>query len=338
MKGLISGLCLCLALGSGCSDYQVTQPISKTSLLPKIVEDYIPSSNALLETDSNGMKRYESKIISKVLTPGLSKAQQGITRHKDGTFYMSENAIENNEFVSNIYHIDKDFTKVLHSFKIKRADFPLWSNTYKPHLGQIAFNYDDGMLYVPIMDTTNDPFKTAFLRFDSDLNFEGWIDTSGFSPYIDGIAFDGDYIWIDYSILCRFNWKEMFDWENYKLKSPSDSWDWTRYDRDHSIFSTAQGLQIRDDNIYIVPECDPVSKRTKEGYTGIAVYKISELISRPPVGERIVNYPETVHYFELPEKGLADHEAFSFIADNLVIISSAADGGGSLWFLDISKN
>lgn len=312
-------LILALTL-TGCTALTTTTPIEESSLI---------------EVDSNGTARHSVNIMEVIPTPGDSRAQQGITRHPDGSYFMSQNKHENNKTVSYLFHVSSDLGSVVSQFKIIPEEFTLWDNNYRTHLGQIAINPDDGYLYVPIMDTAAGSPRTGLLRFDTDLNFLGWIDTTSFSPYIDALAFDGEYIWIDYSILCRFKWAGVFDWENKKLTSPSSQWEWTRFDRDTDRFSTSQGMQVRDGKIYLVPECDPVTNRTEKGYTGIAVYDISSLIERPKSGDKIVNYPQKVHYFELPEDNYADHEAFDFISDTRVIISSARGNGDTLWVLQI---
>jgi len=305
MINLISTAAITIMIITGCG-----QP-TKMTIDNAIIQ---PTETSIYSSDS--VEIYQPKTL-----PGNAHAQQGTCIMPDGKFLFTENFDEAGRHKSRISIVSPDLKTVLFE-KVIDADLPLWSQPYSTHVGQPAFRVEDGFIYMFVMDlsTPYDRRRTGILKFNTALQFQRFIDLSGTFTYLDAIAFQSGRIWLDYGVICSLDFNELLRTERVI--------DWVKYDYDTSTYSISQGLQIKDGKLYAVPECDPETPRTKPGKMGLIVYDLASLRPRTS-GNKIINNPERNIYFELPEKGKADHEAMDFVLgkSNEFWISSAADGG-----------
>ena len=76
----------------------------------------------------------------------------------------------------------------------------------------------------------------------------------------------------------------------------------------------SQGIQVRDNKLYYVPENDEENSRTLTNYRGLAVFDIPSLKERIDFEDEgeLKNYPKKLFRFQIPLNS-ADHEAMDFI-------------------------
>lgn len=286
------------------------------------------------------------RVFSPKLLPTNGHAQQGVCVLPDGKLAVTENYDVLNTAVvhrSRISIVSADLTETIRYKEIIR-DVEIWSGVtnYNIHLGQINYHVGENRLYVFVMNTAvpqGAPNRSALLQLDLNLNITNKWDLSSIFPYVDGLAFDEqrDKFYLDYGVLIEVNFT------NFK-SNPSGSPSFLqrkKFDYRTDLFSTSQGLQVKDGYLYAVPENDSESYRTKAGYTGVIRYKISDLVKRPydPIAEdqKIKNMPTDVFYLALPSPDNIDLEAMSFLVgkDKEFYISTAANAGDRLWKVQI---
>lgn len=282
----------------------------------------------VIETDEHGTVHIKPVIEDIVTLPGLARAQQGTMTHPNGFYYFTENKGTNDTRVSTIYKVSSDLTEVISSFSITAADLPLWddvSGNYHSHMGQASYNPEDGFIYVSFMDTASN--RTALLQFCENTQFQRFYDWSHISPYFDAIAFQDDLFWFDYGVVSHINF------DKFKAGFNEVNIEWTKYDVDHDLINTSQGIQVRDNKLYYVPENDPHTNKTLPDYRGVAVFNIPSMNARENINvNQGANYPEKLYRFQIPADG-ADHEAMDFVlgSTNEFYISTAQDGGATLY-------
>lgn len=285
-----------------------------------------------LGTDKFGTEFYEPVMGDTIIMPENVRAQQGIMTHPNGYYYVTENKIVDNKWVSTIYKLTSDLQRKISSFSITGADLPLWGGTrdYWSHMGQANYNPVDGFIYVSFMDTKN--WKTALLSFSSELVFNRFYDMSNFTNYLDAIAFQDNLFWYDRGVL------EYFDFQRFKEGQSKQEISHTRYDVDHSLMFVSQGIQVRDNKLYYVPENDEENSRTLLNYRGLAVFDIPSLKERIDfdVEGLLKNYPKKLFRFQIPLEA-ADHEAMDFVLGSSTefYISTAQDGGKKIYKIRI---
>lgn len=287
-----------------------------------------------LGSDAHGTQFIEAIKEDVISLPGMARAQQGIMSNPNGYYYTTENKGGGVTRVSTIYKLNSSLSEVVASFSITAADLPLWdgvSGNYHSHFGQAAYNEEDEHIYVTIMDTGSK--KSGLLEFDEDTQFVAFYDWSRISPYFDSIAFRGDELWFDYGVVSHISLSK------FKAGNNTSNIDWTKYDVDHSLMNTSQGIRVVGDKFYYVPENDPNplnapnNDKTLPDYRGVAVFNISSMNARVDInvpGE--LSYPEKLYRFQIPETG-ADHEAMDFVIGSTTefYISTAADSGENVY-------
>ena len=275
-------------------------------------------------------------------------SDQGVLSTKEGYFLVSN--FDKNQTTGTIYKLDKDFRKILTEVSLVDSELNLWNDKeYNLHLGQTTFNKIDQRIYISVMDISTPYLKllmgelqgiirqkselynrrTALISFDLNLQDFRWYDWSSISSYFDTIHFEDCKLWFDCGYLGVLDFKEF-------IENPSNL-KVIKFDINRKKISKAQGLKIKNNTLYYIPEYDNVSKRTKNEYLGINLFDITKLLERKGI-LKVNNNPEIVYRFQIP-KIYGDYEAMDFIigSNQKILIDSGAssDAGKNLYQLQL---
>ena len=186
-------------------------------------------------------------------------------------------------------------------------------DTYEPHLGSLAFNSEDGHIYVTVLDLASR--RTGLVKVSLDpFRVGSTLRTPQFT-YLDAIEFHAGWIYLPYDrVIGRMRWSEDGpDPATFRTFYIAPPW------------GIAQTIRIRNGKLYLVPE----NGGTPDEYEGIAVFALDRLIpSRPD--RKLLNFPEYYYRIPLP-LGDPDNEGLDLSPEDPSIAYATSAHGDTVW-------
>lgn len=310
--------------------------------------------NIFFQAEESNLAIINSNIVKKILVPKGFYAQQGITSDKKNFYYSSLNTSNQKNRISKIFKLNNDLSRIESEFILDPTDIKIWgTNKYEPHLGQVAIDHDNDLIYVPLMDVSTPKYKmiigkifgfifgkpevygkkSALLILDDDLKLISYIDWSRISSYVDAIDINNGKIWFSCDYIGVIN---LTDFKNENLKNLNrNKVNINKFYIDRKHISKAQGLKVSKNYLYYVPENDKLSKRTKKKYWGLLAYDISNFKKTKFLKK--INYPFKIYNFSIPSD-YADLEAMDFVigSKNNIYITSSIDNGKHIYEVQLN--